>query len=332
MLKFKYKLRWKIMAKLINKELIEKSIDYKELRDEIEKYYLMLRDETVKVTTRLFSPTKDGGLHIIGGATNYKEETLITMSQPVMPWLGDEALPVANTAYLYTSFRTGVLLAVIAGADVVKYRTPAKSALAAKYLAPDKDKYTIGLIGLGIQAVTHADAFTSLFNVSRIITTSRTPDKWQENIDSIKEITNKEVEILSREDVIAQSDILIVITSSKETLVEFKDLHTGQLIIGTDHADTVAKDVVLKADKVFIDYRSTAEGEVATIKTLLDEGNKYEEIVDGDIAQLALGELKGRENNEEIIYFQSLGVLCENLAAVEYLYNKNKDIAEEIEI
>jgi ornithine cyclodeaminase len=107
-------------------------------------------------------------------------------------------------------------------------------------------------------------------------------------------------------------------------------LHKGQLVIGTDHAETVAKDVALNAEKVFVDYRPTAENEPATIRMLLEEGHAYEEIVDGDLLQLTGGALPGRESEDEIIFFQSLGVLNENLAAVEYLYDKLKNEAEEI--
>jgi ornithine cyclodeaminase len=110
------------------------------------------------------------------------------------------------------------------------------------------------------------------------------------------------------------------------------DLHKGQLVIGTDHAETVAKDVALNADKVFVDYRPTAENENATIKMLLADGQKYEELVDGDLLQLTSEEVVGRNSDDEIIFFQSLGVLNENLAAAEYFYNKLQNQAQEVEI
>jgi ornithine cyclodeaminase/alanine dehydrogenase-like protein (mu-crystallin family) len=318
------------MAKIINGKLIESSMDFKELIDQIAKYYVMLKEEKVAVTNRLFS-TKDGGLHIIGGATNFETESYIAMAQTVMPWRGEKGLPVATTSYIYSSYRTAEIKAIMGGADIVKYRTPAKSALAAKYLAPKKKEYTLGLIGLGIQAVTHAQALSAIFNVTRIIGHSRTPEKWQHNIDAMKSKLGKEVELLSKEELLKEADIVVVVTSFKAPLVNFADLHKGQLIIGTDHADTVAKDVVINADKTFIDYRPTAENENAAVKMLLEEGKKYEDIVDGDLLQLASGELKGRESDDEIIFFQSLGVMNENLAAAEYLYEKVGDKAQEVE-
>ncbi len=312
------------MTKFIDAQTIEDYINYPELVDQIENYYQKLKEGKVSVTSRIFNPTVEGGVFIVGGATNFETESFIVMSQLVMPWLRDKAEPVARTSYLYTNYKTGELKAVVTGGDLVRYRTPAKSALVAKYLAPKKSKYTLGLIGLGIQAITHAEAFKSMFNINRIVAHSRTPQKWQHNIDAINESLYMDVEILSREEVIEQSDILIIITSAKEPLLNFSDLHKGQLVIGTDHAETVAKDVVLKADKVFVDYRPTAENEIGPVKILLDEGQKYEDIVDGDLLQLATGELKGRESEDEIIFFQSLGVLHENLATVEYLYEKTK--------
>jgi ornithine cyclodeaminase len=252
------------------------------------------------------------------------------MSQPVMPWYAEEGLPVATTSYIYSSFRTGEIKAIVGGADLVKYRTPAKSALAAKYLAPKKTSYTLGLIGLGVQAVTHTEAFSKLFNITKILGTSRHPEKWQKNIDEIELKTNLKLELTDIDKLVERSDIVVVITSATQPLVKFSMLHKGQLVIGTDHAETVAKDVALNAEKVFVDYRPTAENEPATIKMLLEEGHAYEEIVDGDLLQLTGGALPGRESEDEIIFFQSLGVLNENLAAVEYLYDKLKNEAEEI--
>lgn len=318
------------MAKIINKTLIEENINFPELIDQINSYYKLLKENKIGVTGRTFTDTKDGGKYIIGGATNFENETFIVMAQPVMPWFATQALPVATTSYLYSSFRTGEILAVVGGTDLVKYRTPAKSVLAAKYLSPKKDSYTLGLIGLGIQAVTHAEAFKSIFNIERIVATSKDPARRKNNLDAIKDKTGIEVEILGREEVVKQSDILIVITSHKEPLVNFSELHKGQLVIGTDHAETIARDVALNADKVFIDYRPTAENEFGTVKILLDLGTKFEDLVDGDLLQLASGEIKGRESEDEIIFFQSLGVLNENLAAVEYFYKKLKDNAEEV--
>jgi ornithine cyclodeaminase len=320
------------MTKIINKKLIEEAIEYKELIDQIEKYYQLLKEGKVAVTNRIFTDSKDGGKYIIGGATNFENETYIVMGQTVMPWLAEQALPVAMTSYLYNSFRTAEIKAVVGGIDIVRFRTAAKSALAAKYLAPKKDEYTLGLIGLGIQSVTHSEAISSIFNVSRIIANSKNPEKRGANLESIKSKLGRSVELLSKEEVIKQSDILVVISSAKEPLVNFAELHAGQLVIGTDHAETVAKDVVLNADKVFVDYRPTAESEMAAVKMLLDEGQKYEEIVDGDLLQLASGELKGRDSENEIIFFQSLGVMHENLATVEYLYGKVGSKAEEVEM
>lgn len=318
------------MTKIITTKLIEENIDYSELMNEIEKYYQMLKEGKINVTNRIFTDTKDGGKYIIGGATNLENENFIVMGQQVMPWFAEKGMPIATTSYMYSSFRTGELKAIVA--DVVKYRTPAKSALVAKYLAQNKETYTLGIIGLGVQAITHAQAFTKLFNVSRIIATSNSPEKRKNNLDEIELKTGVKVELLSKTDVIKNSDILILVTSSKEVLVSFEDLHKGQLVIGTDHAESVNRDVVLKADKVYVDYRPTAENEFGPIKILLENGNKYEDLVYGDLLQLSSGEIQGRNNEDEIIFFQSLGVLHENLAAVEYLYSKLKHQVEEVEI
>ena len=297
------------MTKLITKSTIENNLDFPKLIDQVRDYYVKLKEGTVTLS---------------GCATNLETQSFIVMGQPVYPWKSEQAQPVATTAYLYMDYMNGEIKAVVGGADLVAYRTPAKSALAAKYLAPNKEKITLGLIGLGIQSVTHAKAFNETFNLENILVTSRTPDKWQHNIDAIADKTSITPQIKETSEVVNESDIIVLITSSKEPIVEFEQLHPGQLIIGTDHADTVGKSVALNTNKVFVDYRPTAENENATIKMLLDEGKVYDDLVTGDLLQLASNEIQGRESEDEIIFFQSLGVMCENLAAVEYYYGLDR--------
>ncbi len=201
-------------------------------------------------------------------------------------------------------------------------RTSAKSAVAVRYLAHPGSS-VLGLIGLGQQAVAGARAIASQVRLERIVGFSPNADNRKENLNKIKEQTGLDVEVLPLEAVIAEADILHVATFAKEPLFSFDDLHSGQLVISLAHSEEVSRDIVFNA-KTFVDLAETAYAETGPVKIALEDGYARSDIA-GSLGELTSDSVRGRENADEIIYFQSLGVMNENLALVDYFYEKLKD-------
>ena len=128
------------------------------------------------------------------------------------------------------------------------------------------------------------------------------------------------MQLANKEAVMQNSDIVVVSTLSKETLVSFVNAKKGQLVISTAHSIEVSKDFVISAE-TYVDYYQTAQNEFGPVKAAIDDGFDFKSLA-GDLTELVSGKKKGRGNDDEIIMFQSLGVMCENLAVVEYLYNR----------
>jgi ornithine cyclodeaminase len=317
------------MTKILTRSEIQKNYDLDEIVKAIEESYRNLSEGKIAIPQRTFSKTRNGGDYLYSAATNLERETFIVLSSPFMPWNAEKGLPIVRRVYVYTSFKDGEVLALVEGTDLVKYRTCAKSAVATKYLAKKSSKI-LGFIGLGAQSTFHAEIISKYFQFERIVGYSRNPDNWTGNLNTIKEKTGIEVEVTSREEVIKQSDILIIATHSKEPLVSFEELHKGQLVLGLDHAESVNRDVVFSA-KTYVDYYPTAENEFGPVKVAVENGFNFKKLA-GDLGELVTGKTMARENDDEIIFFQSLGVTNEDLATVEYLYDKLKDNSNEISL
>lgn len=80
----------------------------------------------------------------------------------VVPVDGSQTRSRINGLVCVSDCETGVPIAVLDGNSVTLIRTAAMSAAAAAYLAPDEPT-TMGLIGCGLQALSHLDAFVDLF-------------------------------------------------------------------------------------------------------------------------------------------------------------------------
>lgn len=319
------------MTKILTRSAILKNYQMKDVVDAVESAYKLLHDGKIVVPPRMFTPTVEGGDYLYSGVTNLAKETFIVRGSAFHPWYkNDPHHEVVTGYYMYSSFRTGELLAIINGVDVVKLRTGAKSAVAAKYLAK-KDSKTLGLIGLGNQAKTQAEAIATQFKLNRIVGYSRNEKNAQPTLQAIRKTTNIGVEYLPLASVVEQADILVFSTFSKTPLISFKDLHPGQLVISLAHSEEVDRDIAINA-KSYVDYHPSAQNEGGPVKAAVDDGAEYQKVVTGDLTELVGKAIKGREADSEIIYFQSLGVSHEDLAAVEYLYDLLKSSAPEISL
>lgn len=91
----------------------------------------------------------------------------------VIPLEGNQTRSRINGLVCVSDYKTGLPIAVLDGNSITLIRTAAISAAAAAYLAPDVPK-AIGLVGCGLQALSHLDAFIDLFpSLRRIYLLSR---------------------------------------------------------------------------------------------------------------------------------------------------------------
>lgn len=317
------------MTKILSKKIILDNYNILEIADAVQDSYKHLGNGRIVIPPRSFAETRDGGDYLYGAITNLDKETYMVLGSAYMPWRAKDNKPIVEGTYLYMSFQDGSCKAVVNGVDLVNFRTGAKSTVAAKYLAKESSS-TLGLIGLGNQARTQAEAICGVFDIKRIIGFSRNEEKQIPTKEYIKEKTSIEVESVPIATVTEESDIIVIGTHSKEPLISFEDLKPGQLLISLAHAEEVSKDIVTKA-KTYVDFKNTALNEFGPVKAAIEEGFDPDKLA-GDLCNLVNGEIKGRESDDEIIYFQSLGVMNEDLATLEYLYEKLKDVAPKVDL
>lgn len=312
--------------KIITKKSIVENYKMSEIVDAVERIYKLLGEGKAEAHERHFIKTKDGGDYMYAAATDLEKEWYVVRGSSYMPWNKDAGKSAYAGCYILASYDSGEQLAVVDSSLIVSLRTGAKSAVAAKYLAK-KDTRTLGLIGLGTQALFQAEAITSQFKIEKIVGYCRKPEERKTVLENIKLKTGIEVQLKNKEEIIKEADILVVATTSDKPLLSFDNLHEGQLVISLAHKEEIDKDVVKRA-KTYVDYKPEAIQTFGPVKAAIESGYSINE-VKGDLAEVVSGNVIGRESDEEIIYFQSLGVTIEDLAVVENLYEKLQAGAKE---
>ena len=203
-------------------------------------------------------------------------------------------------------------------------RTAATSAVAAKYLAKKNNK-VIGFIGAGAQAKTHLMAMLSVFPSIQICkVASRTIESEQKFISQMKRLYPDLNFIAcenSYEKAARNSDIIITAISGQEKLLQSEWISPGTLYC---HVGGLEDDfsVPLKASKIVCDEWRVVKHRTQTISQMYKNGLLNDEDIYGDLMDIIVGIKPGRENDEEFIYFNTVGMSYVDVMLANHMYKK----------
>lgn len=241
-------------------------------------------------------------------------------------WTGNTARNLTNhqSTTVLSDPATGRPLALISSNYLTGLRTAAACALAIKHLARP-DAATLGLIGIGAQAIFHIELACLVRPFKRLFVNSLHPESaagllaWaaRMNIDARFE---------SAETVARNADVLITLTPSKTPVVQRDWVQPGTHIsaMGADTAGKQELDVdIMASARVYVDdwtqAASIGESQSAVRAGLLDERR-----IAGSLCNVLAGTLSGRQTGQEITVFDSTGMAIQDLAIAHRAYEAAK--------
>lgn len=140
-----------------------------------------------------------------------------------IPLEGNRERSTVNALICVSDYKTGVPVAVLDGNSITLMRTAAMSASAALYLAPETP-VSIGLVGCGLQALSHIQAFVDLFpSLRRIHLLSRTMRSAER---AAMEASEKQLDPIITHDpdvLLRDSEIVVSMVPSSSGLKSFLD-------------------------------------------------------------------------------------------------------------
>ena len=80
--------------------------------------------------------------------------------------------------------------------------------------------------------------------------------------------------------------------------------------------------ILPRASKIYFDSEEAVLSESGDILIPLEEGIITKEDFTGDLGDVIKGRVVGRENDEEIIVFETVGVAAQDLTAAKAIYEK----------
>ena len=227
---------------------------------------------------------------------------------------------------LLSELETGFPIAVIDGTLSTKMRTAAVGCTAAKYLAPSKVE-TIGIIGAGEEARMHFTLLKHMFpTIKECRVSSLNTEIEQGFIDKFKDIVPDVKFVTCNNDshlCASGADIIVTAISGQSPVLKAADITKGGLYIhvgGWEDEYGVAQ----KANKIVCDEWEMVKHRSQTLCRMYKAGLLKDKDIHANLSELIAGTKVGRENDDEFIYFNSVGLSYIDINFANYIYEEAK--------
>lgn len=228
---------------------------------------------------------------------------------------------------ILSEIESGYPIAFMEGTLISNLRTAAISAIAAKYLSK-KNAETIGFIGAGENAKMNLMAMKAIRPSLKVCkVSSRTVETEHKFIEDMSKIFS-DIEFIpcrtNYRDAVLDSDIIVTATSTQEDLLRADWIKKGAFyshIGGWEDEYAVAR----KADKIVCDDWESVKHRGQTISRMYKEGLLSDNDIYGDLGEIICNKKKGRESDDEFIYFNTVGLSYADVALAYDMYEKAKE-------
>lgn len=238
-------------------------------------------------------------------------------------------LPTSHANILLMDAATGITKAILDGNSVTRLRTGGASGAAFDILA--KKQCMVGaLIGTGGQAEAQLDAMIAARDLQEIRIYSRNSDKRAAFTKKMQEkYSGHQVTIINVPDsdaAIDNADLIITATNSAAPVFDAAKVKNGATIscVGSFqyHMQELDPAIFAGKPKLYFDSTSAVLSESGDILKPMDAGIITEKDFTGELGNVISGKTPGRENNDEIIIFKTVGVATQDLISANIIYEK----------
>ena len=134
------------------------------------------------------------------------------------------------------------------------------------------------------------------------------------------------IAVPTADEAICDADLIVTLTPSSTPVFNGTKVKPGATVscVGSyqPHMQEVDPVLLQRASKIYFDSCSAVLAEAGDIIIPLQEGLITEAAFTGELGQVVLGNLTGRENDEEIIVFETVGVAIQDLVAAKCILDK----------
>ncbi|HXV32782.1 MAG TPA: ornithine cyclodeaminase family protein [Gaiellaceae bacterium] len=214
------------------------------------------------------------------------------------------------------------LLALIEADRLGQLRTGAASAVAARHLAKPGAR-TLGLVGTGWQAESQLACIrAALPGIEQVVAYSRNEERLEEFCDR----HGCEPGEYNRD--AAEQDVVVTITTSRDPVLRGEWLRPGALVCAAGANRIEAREldntVLERASFVCCDSVEQARSEAGDLVEPVERG-VLDWLEVHELAEVVAGETAGRQEDDDIVVFKSLGIAAEDVAVAALVHDRARE-------
>ena len=300
--------------KNISEQQVQDILTVERVLPEIRKTYLDCAAGDIYAGERLFLPIR--GEDCTGQwltACSLTKPFFGTKFSSVFPTNLKIGLPsVISTISLYSAV-TGQLEAMIDANYLTAIKTAGSAAVATDLMAR-KDATSLAIIGTGFQAFSQVRAIQAVRELQTLYVYDMFPECVERFIGMIRDIQNRPYEIIaakSGEDCVKNADIICTCTTSRTPVFPGSALKPGAHVnaIGsfTDAMQEIDVTTVQRAERVITEHVDGLWQAAGDILIPFRAGEITEDKVSGSVADVLNGTIPGRERDDQITLYESVG-------------------------
>lgn len=255
----------------------------------------------------------------IGGDVNALGIKVVTL------FIGNaqKGLPVVQGTFLLLHPQTGERLAVMDAGYLTAVRTGAVSGVATKYLARE-DAHVLTVFGAGIQARTQVEAICLVRPIDRVIIVDKNPAAAEAFVAEMGPKLGVALEVAAdRQTAVANADIIVTATTAHQPVFAGEWLKPGVHIngIGSHHPTARELDTTtIQRSKVVVDNMNACLTEAGDIIMPIEENAITQAHIYAQLGEIITGQKPGRERQNEITLFKSVGLAIQDVAVAKEVY------------
>lgn len=282
---------------------------------------------------RTFLPvTKGNGMSIFMPSSVEGTDSLGIKFVSVFP---DNGLKGKKTIYgvvIMADVQTGEPIALLEASYLTALRTGAASGLATRYLAKENAK-TLAVVGTGAQARGAVNAVAAVREIEQIRLYNRTPQKAVEFADELSDQFGGSIEVIvtsSADEAVAGTDIVVTSTNAQKPVFSAASISAGAHInaIGSYRPtmQELPTDLIVRANKVVVESVEGALDETGDLLLPIEAGVFAADRIYAELGEIAAGDKKGRESDDEITVFKSVGLAVMDVVVAKAMIDKAKEL------
>ena len=234
-------------------------------------------------------------------------------------------LPSHLATILLLDPETGALQAIMDGRYITEARTAAVSAVSTRFLAK-ADAATLAIIGSGVQARSHLEAYQLVRQLKEVRIWSPKPRSREQFVEDMGgHVPIPIVACGSAEAAVRGADLIVLVTSSPTPVIDDAWVSKGAHVVGVGACRPNQQEMppaLVARSRLYVDSKAAAlveSGDVVmnVAAKLFDESH-----IRGEIGELVLGRVAGRASADDITVFKSLGMAVEDVVAADLVFRR----------